>query len=246
MLTAKGESADKVRGLGDGANDYLTKPFHHEELLLRLNNMLEASRAQREANPLTGLPGNRAIERETLARAETAKPFAIMYLDIDRFKSFNDHYGYQRGDEAISFLAGVLRRCSRAHGSPTDFIGHVGGDDFVVITATDRAEALARAVVAEFDAGVAGLHDPADVARGFLEVENRAGERESVPLITLTVALIDAAQDHFDHPAELGDTLAELKRYGKQQPGSVVVRERRSPRGAHELLTATPDTEDAS
>jgi GGDEF domain-containing protein len=243
MLTAKGESADKVRGLRDGANDFLTKPFNHEELLLRLRNMLEASRAQRDANPLTGLPGNRAIERETRDRALSGEVFSIMYVDIDRFKSFNDHYGYQRGDEAISFLAGVLRRCSREHGGHGDFIGHVGGDDFILITSGVRAEKLARSIVAVFDAGVAGLHDAADVERGYLEVESRAGSVEQVPLTTLTVALVVDAQAHFDHPAALSDTLAELKRFGKQQPGSVIVYERRSPRGERELVTASPTTD---
>jgi len=246
MLTAKGESHDKVRGLRDGANDYLTKPFNHEELLFRLRNMLEASQAQREANPLTGLPGNRAIQRETLSRAERNESFAVMYVDIDRFKTFNDHYGYQRGDEAITFVAGLIRRCSREYGSADDFVGHVGGDDFVTVTSAEHAEALARAIITAFDAAVSGLHDAVDVSNGYLEVPNRSGEFERAPLISLTVALVVDAQVHFDHPAELSDTLAELKRHGKQQPGSVVVRERRSPRGAHELLGTTSDGEEIS
>ncbi|MCP4574476.1 MAG: response regulator [bacterium] len=238
MLTAKGEDEDKVRGLRDGANDYVVKPFNHEELLLRVTNLLEATRREREANPLTGLPGNRAIEREIQTRIESHQAFACMYVDIDRFKSFNDHYGYARGDRAISFLAGVLMSCSRKYGCTGDFVGHVGGDDFVVVSGADRAADLARHVVAEFDAGIGDLHDLGDYERGYLEVESRDGRVQRFPLITVTIALVADAQERFSHPAELSDTMAELKRYGKTKSESVVVRERRSAPGTPELVPA--------
>jgi DNA-binding response OmpR family regulator len=236
MLTAKGESVDRVRGLKGGANDYVTKPFHHDELLLRVSNLLEVTRREREANPLTGLPGNLAIEREATQRIASGEAFGFMYLDIDRFKSFNDFYGYQRGDHAISYLAGVLVSCSRRFGTRQDFIGHVGGDDFVLITTSDRAVELAGRIIEEFDEGIIGLHDPEDFQRGYLEVENRAGGVEKFPLITLTVALIEDAAGRFGHPAEISDTMAELKKYGKTMQSSVMVRERRTPGQPPELV----------
>lgn len=249
MLTAKSDSVDKVTGLKGGANDYIVKPFNHEELLLRVTNLLEATRREREANPLTGLPGNLAIEREVQSRLTAGTDFALMYIDIDRFKSFNDHYGYSRGDRAISFLAGVLVACAHKYGVGGDFIGHVGGDDFVLATGTTVCDALSRRIIEEFDAGVPALHDAEDAQRGWLEVENRAGARERFPLISLTVALIPGVQGRFTHPAELSDTLAELKRYGKATPRSVVVRERRQRAGDPELIlsgaaagTAVPAT----
>lgn len=236
ILTAKGEGADKVKGLKGGANDYVIKPFDQEELLLRITNILAASREQREANPLTGLPGNRAIEREIGERIQAREPFGFLYVDIDRFKSFNDCYGYSRGDQAISFLAGVLVGCSRKYGSDRDFVGHVGGDDFVLITEPDFSGDLARRVIEEFDAGVASLHDPKDVVLGHLKVQSRTGSVECIPLITLTVALVENAKDRFEHPGQVSDTTAELKRYGKSLIYSVVVRERRSPTGESELV----------
>lgn len=249
MLTAKSDSVDKVTGLKGGANDYIVKPFNHEELLLRVTNLLEATRREREANPLTGLPGNLAIEREIQARLTAGADFALMYIDIDRFKSFNDHYGYARGDRAISFVAGVLVACAHKYGVGGDFIGHVGGDDFVLATGTTACDELARRIIEEFDAGVPSLHDAEDAQRGWLEVENRAGARERFPLISLTVALIPGVQGRFAHPAELSDTLAELKRYGKATPRSVVVRERRQRGSDPELIlsgaavgTSTPAT----
>jgi len=228
MLTAKGESSEKVRGLRGGANDYLTKPFDHEELLLRMRNMLAANQAQRDANPLTGLPGNRAIERECQARVDAGDPFSFMYIDIDRFKGFNDYYGYSRGDQAILLLAKVLRDSSQIMGMSSDFIGHVGGDDFVVISGSQQVEDLARRIVEFFDKGVEGIHDPEDYERGYLRVKNRAGVEADIPLITITIALVKDAQGRFQHMAELSDTVAELKRYGKSQIGSVVVKDRRS------------------
>ena len=238
MLTAKGAEADKVKGLRGGANDYVLKPFNHDELLLRVSNLLEATRREREANPLTGLPGNRAIDREISRRIAGGEGFGFMYIDIDRFKSFNDHYGYSRGDQAISYLAHVLVSCSRHHGDRTDFIGHVGGDDFVVITAMDHAEALARKFIEEFDHGIEDLHDPDDFRRGYLEVKNRTGDIEQFPLITLTVALVTDDSGRFEHPAQLSDTVSELKAHGKTMVNSVVVRDRRQAPGVPELVAS--------
>lgn len=236
LLTAKGEEADKVRGLKGGANDYIIKPFNHDELLLRVSNLLEATRREREANPLTGLPGNRAIEREIQSRIASGREYSFMYIDIDRFKSFNDHYGYSMGDRAISFVAGVLVGCTQKYGAGWEFVGHVGGDDFVVASDSANGEALARHIIEEFDAGKEDLHDPVDYKRGYLEVESRSGSTERFPLITLTLALVKDAKGRFEHPAQLSDVLAELKRFGKTSPESVVVRERRSADEKPELI----------
>ncbi len=238
MLTAKGEVSDKVRGLRGGANDYIIKPFDQDELLLRVSNLLTSSQREREANPLTGLPGNRAIERETVSRITSGTEFGFMYIDIDRFKSFNDYYGFRRGDDAISFLAGLLVNSSRKYGSKRDFIGHVGGDDFVLITEPDCAENLGRQIIENFDKGMVELHDAKDAEKGYLQVEGRGGEIKRFPLITLTVALVGDAQGRFMHPAQLSDTMAELKRYGKTMQSSVLVLERRTASGENELIVA--------
>ncbi len=243
LLTAKGEDQDKVRGLKGGANDYVIKPFNHDELLLRVTNLLEATRREREANPLTGLPGNRAIEREIQARIQSGRDFGFMYIDIDRFKSFNDYYGYSRGDRAISYLAGVLVGCSRKFGSENDFIGHVGGDDFVMATSSELAEKLAMKVIEEFDAGIGDLHDAEDFEKGFLAVKSRSGTLKQFPLITLTIAMVSETSGQFEHPAQLSDTMAELKRYGKTNSSSVVVKERRSQNGESELVMAGHDAD---
>ena len=241
LLTAKGEEQDKVKGLAGGANDYIVKPFNHDELLLRVTNLLEATRREREANPLTGLPGNRAIDREIQDRIATGQEFGFMYIDMDRFKSFNDKYGYSRGDRAISFLAGVLVGITQKYGSGKEFVGHVGGDDFVVVTTSKDAERLARRIIHEFDEGKEDLHEEEDFKNGYLEIESRNGQVERFPLITLTLALVSECQGRFEHPAQLSDTMVELKRFGKMKPHSVVVKERRSTDKNPELITINVD-----
>jgi len=241
LLTAKGEEQDKVKGLAGGANDYIVKPFNHDELLLRVTNLLEATRREREANPLTGLPGNRAIDREIQDRIATGQEFGFMYIDMDRFKSFNDKYGYSRGDRAISFLAGVLVGITQKYGSGKDFVGHVGGDDFVVVTTSKDAERLARRIIHEFDEGKEDLHEEEDFKNGYLEIESRNGQVERFPLVTLTLALVSECQGRFEHPAQLSDTMVELKRFGKMKPHSVVVKERRSTDNNPELITINVD-----
>ena len=227
MLTAKSELPDKIKGLQDGANDYLTKPYSNEELLLRVRNVLEWSLKQKEANPLTGLPGNRAIEKELQRRIENKEPFAFLYLDIDNFKPYNDHYGYQRGDEAILFLADIVTESVNSLGGANDFVGHIGGDDFVVITSPARAEFISRHIIDEFDKGSLILLNEEDIRRGYMEMRNRLGEIRRMPLMSLTVALVMDEETKLKHYAQVNDLASELKRYGKGLSGSDVVRERR-------------------
>jgi diguanylate cyclase (GGDEF)-like protein len=227
MITARGELEDRVGGLEDGANDYITKPFAIAEVLARVRNALEWSRAQRQANPLTGLPGNLAIAREMSARLTSGEPFAFVYADLDGFKAFNDHYGYCRGDAAIGFTARVLTGVVKELGHHDDFVGHIGGDDFVVLTRLDRVDAIAREIVARFDDGIRAMFDPEDLESGYLEVRTRQGEPARVPLLSITLAVVTSESGPLEHIAEVSDIASELKCLGKRNQGSVVVRERR-------------------
>jgi len=227
MLSARGEQRDRVAGLEGGANDYLVKPYSNEELLLRVKNVLEWNIRQKEANPLTGLPGNTAIAREMIARIAQKKQFAFLYIDIDNFKGFNDYYGYQKGDEIIGFLADILRRTIDKLGGKDDFIGHIGGDDFVLVASPSRAEIMAQYVVDEFDRGSLMKLDPKDVKRGYLEIRDRQGELKKIPVMAVTIALVKSTDNQIEHFAEVNDIASSLKEYGKRIEGSVVVKERR-------------------
>jgi diguanylate cyclase (GGDEF)-like protein len=229
IVTAKGEQIDRVRGLEGGANDYLTKPYDHKELVLRVRNTLEWSRAQRQANPLTGLPGNRAIEQEVQGRIDREEAFSFLYLDIDNFKAYNDFYGYSRGDSAIRVVAELLRDASREHGGDSDFVGHIGGDDFCVVTEPELAKDLGDAIVARFAMEFLKLIDAKDLDRGFLEVRARQGGLLRVDFPSLTIAVVTDPGKQYEHWGRVSDAAAELKSFGKTQTGSIVVTERRDP-----------------
>jgi len=235
LLTAHGETQQKVRGLEAGANDYLVKPFVPEELILRVRNMLQLSRNQRDANPLTGLPGNRAIDSELRRRLEEEVSFGYCYYDLDNFKAYNDYYGYARGDKVLSLLAGILTR-NVLEASRGAFLGHVGGDDFVIISNAEEALDLARQVIAEFDAKVRFLYEPEDWSRGYTELPDRRGDTCRFPPVSLTAAVITDIDGRFSHVGRVNAVAVELKQYGKAQSGSVVVTERRGIEGADETV----------
>ena len=226
MLTAKDAREDMLAGFRGGANDYLTKPYDRGELLLRVNNQLNWSRQQREANPLTGLPGNLSINREIERRLGSGEPFALLQVDIDFFKAYNDHYGYPRGDEAIQTLSRILVEAAGHHGEG-NFIGHIGGDDFVLLCTPEHAEAIGHEIIDAFSRAVPALYDAGDRERGGVEVKNRRDELENFPLMTVTIALVRTDRAQVSHLAQLTDIAQELKTHGKGIPGSVLVGERR-------------------
>jgi PleD family two-component response regulator len=230
ILTAKAEITDKVTGLEGGANDYVTKPWAKKELLMRIKNALDWSRQQRAASPLTGLPGNASIDDEIKRRFASGRPFAMLQADIDNFKAFNDHYGYPRGDLAIQALARILVEEGQRHEENT-FVGHIGGDDFVLLTEPELAEKLGKAIIIAFDRVAPTFYDPEDLARGYVEVPNRLHVPERFPLMSLTIALVRTDEMSISHLAQLVDIALELKARGKTIPGSVLVNERRSASG---------------
>lgn len=229
MLTGKSEVKDKIHGINAGADDYVVKPYDPTELLVRVKMVLRRFSQELEANPLTRFPGNTSIQRELEQRIAARAPFAACYADLDRFKAFNDHYGFTRGDEAIKATARVLLEASRVAGSPEDFIGHIGGDDFILVTRADRAEPLCDAAVKGFDAVVPSLHDPQDRARGYIKHTNRQGESITVPLLSISIAIVSSADHVLEHPAQIAAIGADLKAFAKQFDRSLYVRDRRKP-----------------
>lgn len=227
IATAKGDDDDKLVGLEGGANDYITKPWVNKELLQRVRNHLEWSRTQRAVNPLTGLPGNLSILAERDRRVAAGEPFAQIFLDLDNFKAFNDRYGFPIGDTAIQAVAEVLVEVVEAEGQPGDFVGHIGGDDFQVLTEPDRAEALAESFKDALDRRMPTLYESEDRGQGFVRVLNRRHEFEDFPLMSVTMAVALYDPQAGTHLAQVDDALRELKQYGKGLPGSVVVTERR-------------------
>jgi diguanylate cyclase (GGDEF)-like protein len=227
LVTAKGEEDDKLEGFQGGANDYIVKPWSKRELVQRVVNHLDWATKQRAVNPLTGLPGGVSILAERQRRMEAGQPFAQMVLDIDFFKAFNDRYGFPRGDVAIRTVAETITRVVDEDGNPEGFVGHVGGDDFIVLTAPNNAESLAERIKEALEAEFAKLYEEEDRQRGSVRVRNRRHEFEDFPLMSVTIALASSTDFEGLHLAQLDDALTELKTLGKGMQGSVVVSERR-------------------
>ena len=139
------------------------------------------------SNPLTGLPGNVSIEQEFQRRSREAIASSMIYIDLDNFKVYNDVYGFNQGDKAILLTAQILREAVRLAGAPHDFIGHVGGDDFILITAKNRTEDICRAVVDAFAQEAPKLYSEADRRTGCILGKNRDGQEQCFPLMTMSV-----------------------------------------------------------
>jgi diguanylate cyclase (GGDEF)-like protein len=228
MLTARGLSADKLEGFAIGADDYIVKPFDTPELLARIRGVLRRSRDMRAQSPLTGLPGNIRIEEEIDARVDQGIDFAILYADLDHFKAFNDHYGFMRGDQAIQFTAGLIDQAARELTDDDSFVGHVGGDDFVIVVPPANAVSVAEAIVERFDAAAQELYDNEDRDRGYVEVVNRRGELQRFPVLTISIGIATTEKRSFQHYAEAVAVATEMKQFTKGATGSSWAIDRRT------------------
>jgi diguanylate cyclase (GGDEF)-like protein len=229
MLTARGLSADKLEGFAIGADDYIVKPFDTPELLARIRGVLRRSRDMRAQSPLTGLPGNVRIEEEIDRRVDEDAPFALLYADLDHFKSFNDHYGFMRGDQALQTTAAMLEEVVREVTADASFVGHVGGDDFVIVVAPEMAAVAAQAIVERFDRDASAFYDPEDRDRGYIEVTNRRGELQRFPILTISIGVASTERRGFQHYAEAVAVATEMKQFTKGSTGSSWAMDRRAP-----------------
>ena len=227
MLTSKGEITDKLEGINAGADDYLTKPFDPTELLARVRMVLRRTARALDANPLTKLPGNVSILEELQTRIEGGKPIAVCYIDLDQFKAFNDTYGFERGDEVIRTTARILLVAMRERGTPEDFLGHIGGDDFVMITQPHTVEAICKKIVSEVSDTAPGFYNEEDRKRGYIEAKDRDGRPRLFPLLTISIAVVTNESRPIKHVAEVAQLGAELKEWAKQKGGNRWVKDRR-------------------
>jgi len=180
-----------------------------------------------DASPLTRLPGGIAIENVLKKRLESGQPIAFCVLDLDNFKAFNDRYGYANGSEVIKMTAKVIENAVKTIGLPDDFIGHVGGDDFVVITTPSRMREISMEITEKFDQSIPEFYDPLDRERGYIHGKTRQGVEMKFPLMTISIAIVTNERRRLTGPLEASEIAAELKDYAKTLPGSVFVVDKR-------------------
>lgn len=227
MVTGKGEISDKVGGIDAGADDYIVKPFEPKELLARIRMILRRTERDLEANPLTRLPGNVSILNELSRKLESKSLFAVCYLDLDKFKAYNDTYGFKHGDEVIKETARILIRGIQEAGNKDDFIGHIGGDDFVVITTTEAVDRLCEKIIADFEKIAPTFYDEVDRKRGYIIALDRKGIEQKIPLLSVSIGVVTNIDRKIEHVAEIGEIGAELKSYAKQLERSNYIKDKR-------------------
>lgn len=211
----------RISAFAGGADDFLTKPFLPEELVVRVAAVLRRAEELRCISPLTGLPGNAEVYRRLEAAvAEADQHFALIWADLDNFKAYNDVYGFLRGDRAISATARLLADEVAGLASRPRFVGHIGGDDFVLLVPDHAAETAADRIVEAFDVLAPTLFDPVDRERGYIVARSRSGGLHDVPLLTISLGVATTAHRRFERLHEAIEVANQTRAWAKAQPGS--------------------------
>lgn len=212
-----------------GVDDYCIKPPDPLDLRIRIEMALKRAQYSYHTNTLTGLPGARILEDLVKEKISSAKPFSFCYVDIDNFKAFNDAYGYHKGDQAIMQTAYILYRSVKQAGNQDDFIGHIGGDDFVFITTPDKYKPVCESFILMFDALMPFHYPDEDRLHGYIIAKDRTRKLKKLPLMSLSIAVVNRTDTKTLHnTVEISDRVAEIKGYLKAQPNSKFMADRRN------------------
>ena len=180
-----------------------------------------------DASPLTRLPGNLAIERALLLRLKDGGPLAFCLIDLDNFKAFGDRYGYARGSEVLKNVAQIMARTIKSMGKEGDFIGHIGGNDFVLITEPVGVEKLCEMIIQEFDNAIPAFYDAEDRKRGHIICKDRRDVEQEFPIMTVSIAVVTNQRRTIKTPMQVAEIAAQLKQYAKTFPRSIYVVDQR-------------------
>jgi GGDEF domain-containing protein len=207
-----------------GADELADLAISFKEMSSRLK---ELGAMNLDANPLTKLPGNLAIEKELLTRLNETRKFSFCLIDLDNFKAYNDRYSYARGSDLIKWLSEILVDIRKGYGAPEDFLGHIGGDDFVFICSPDRVQPICSKIIDEFDRGIISHYDPEDAKKGFIVSIDRNDKPATFGIMTLSIAVVNTDRTLVRDPKEITQKVAELKQYAKSFDKSIYIMDRR-------------------
>jgi diguanylate cyclase (GGDEF)-like protein len=211
FLTQKDERSDQIAGLELGADDYVTKPFDLQLLLLRVQGALRRAGWLNLTSPVTGLPSSKLVE-EQLRSIIRRKDWSVIYIGINHIDGFNDVYGFVAGDDVLRFTAMLLTEVVDELGSGSDFIGHIGGDDFLLISSPEVSPQIKERLAQRFNEEVQTFYSFKDRERGYVEVDDGKGNVQRIALMTLAVGLIHHDTAPFADIREITEVAAEARR----------------------------------
>lgn len=225
------------RGYEAGGADYIAKPCHLSEFLARVGAQIRLSKllqeiarleeAAHDANPLTHLPGNNSIAAAIQRAIDAREDVTVIYADLDNFKAYNDHYGFSNGDDVLLYTAETLQTALRMNCPEGCFLGHEGGDDFVLVVDAAYAEQVGQDIVKRFDRGAPAFYSEEEAARGHIEAVDRQGRLACYPLVSLSMGGVRLLTHDFQRFLEVASVCAEVKKAAKAIPGSVLFMDRR-------------------
>ena len=227
IFTAVTDKSTKLEGLGLDIDDYLTKPADEDEIVARVKLLLKRNKQKMDCNPLTRLPGNPSIQARVENQIAAGQPFAVLYCDLNNFKSFNDKYGFEAGDRVLKTESEII--VAAATQDPNSFVGHIGGDDFIVVCAFDKAEAIAQEIASKTDQIAPSFYNEEDRNNGYMISTNRRGETEKFRFLSIGIGIVHNTKKQLTSFAMVSNIGSELKCLAKKhEGGSYYVLDRRA------------------
>ena len=227
VVSSNIDRTHRINVLRESVEYYIKKPVDADYLYYTLKNLNRLLIMNRRISPLTGLPGNVQIHAELKKRLSNKEEFAVLYLDLDNFKAYNDVYGFLKGDKIIQFTARTILQCVHKYFTENAFIGHIGGDDFVAIIPTTEVNDICQEIIATFDKEVSQFFTPEDLEKGYIEVANRKGIMEQFTLTSISIGAVIVEKDRFENILEIGEVGAQVKHVAKSIVGSSYAIDRR-------------------
>ncbi len=227
VTTSSRDEDFRLNVLKNHVEYYIAKPLHDGFFYYTIKNLSRLIASNRCISALTGLPGNVQIESELKRRIASRKVYAVLYVDLDNFKSYNDKYGFANGDEVIKYTSKIMQNSIQKYGKQGDFLGHIGGDDFVAVLDYENAKKVAREIIKEFDKGVKDFYKEEDIKNGGIRIANRRGKLEKFPIMTITVSMISNKYRKYNSTLEIGEDGASVKKKAKTIEGSTFLENRR-------------------
>lgn len=228
VLTGNDDESVLLDCFRQGADDFMVKPFSISELRTRVSSIYLRQKVARDMNPLTRLPGNLVIKRELAMRLKAGEPFAVAYVDLDYFKPFNDSKGFDLGDRAILLLAEILRGYASQQKVGDVFVGHVGGDDFVLIHPPEGLTRMGATIHSRWKEAIFELYTREELMRGVVDVIDRQGQPMTVPLLSISIGVLTSRRDGLDDLRKIAQVAAEVKKMAKAIPGNSLFIDRRT------------------